>query len=90
MLSLQATYPYRRLKAVGSMPPPAIIAVFVVLGSATTLVMLGYVVAGRQYIAAAYITALTVNFFTVIYGFLSALDIITQQPADIPELPSSK
>src|ERR1700691_929704 len=41
MLSLQVTYPRRRRKAVDEGPPPAIFAVFVVLGSAVTLAMLG-------------------------------------------------
>src|SRR5580693_7636806 len=57
MLSLQVTYPYRRRKVVGERPPPAIFAVLVVLGSTVTLAMLGYVLAGVQYSAAAYITA---------------------------------
>src|SRR5271167_3295715 len=39
MLSLQITYPHRRRKVVGTGPPPAIFAVFVVLGSAVTLTM---------------------------------------------------
>jgi hypothetical protein len=37
MLSLQLTYPRRRRRVVGEGPPPAIFAVFVVLGSAVTL-----------------------------------------------------
>ena len=85
MLSLQMTYPRRRRKVVGKKPPPAIFAVFVVLGSTVTLAMLGYVLAGLQYSAAAYITALTIDFFTVIFGFLTALDVIMQQPTDVSE-----
>src|SRR5580700_10387262 len=71
MLSLQVTYPLRRRKVAGDGPPSAIFAVFVVLGSAVTLAMLGYVLEGIQYSAAAYITALTIDFFTVIYGVAS-------------------
>ena len=82
MLSLQVTYPHRRRKRVGDGPPPAIFAVFVVVGSVVTLAMLGYVLAGLQYSAAAYITALTVDFFTVIFGFLVALDVIMEQPME--------
>ena len=88
MLSLQVTYPRRRRKVVGKGPPPAIFAVFVVLGSAVTLAMLGYVLAGLQYSAAAYITALTIDFFTVIFGFVIALDVIMQQPMEVPERPA--
>jgi hypothetical protein len=82
MLFLQVTYPRRRRKVVGKGPPPAVFAVFVVLGSAVTLAMLGYVLGGIQYSAAAYITALTIDFFTVIFGYVAALEVIMQQPMD--------
>lgn len=82
MLSLQVTYPHRRRKVVGTGPPPAIFAVFVVLGAAVTLAMIGCVLGGLQDSAAAYITALTIDFFTVIFGFVIALDVIMQQPND--------
>src|ERR1700691_442114 len=49
MLSLQVTYPRRRRKVVGTGPPPAVFAVFVVFGSAVTLAMLGYELAGLRY-----------------------------------------
>ena len=88
MLSLQVTYPLRRRKAVGTGPPPAIFAVLVVLGSAVTLAMLGFVLGGIPYSAAAYITALTLDFFTVVFGFVIALDVIMQQPAEEPERPA--
>ena len=82
MLALQVTYPLRRRKVVGTGPPPAIFAVFVVLGSAVTLAMLGYVLVGLQHSAAAYVTALTIDFFTVVFGFVTALDVIMQQPME--------
>ncbi len=85
MLSLQVTYPHRRRKVVGTGPPPPIFAVFVVLGSAVTLAMLGYVLVGLQYSAAAYITALTIDFFTVAFAFLTALDVIMRQPMEASE-----
>jgi hypothetical protein len=85
MLSLQVTYPRRRRKAVGDGPPPPIFAVFVVLGSAATLAMLGYILVAVRYSAAAYISALTIDFFTVIFGFVTALDVVMQQPTDEPE-----
>jgi hypothetical protein len=87
MLSLQVTFPRRRRKAVGKGPPPAIFAVFVVLGSAVTLAMLCYVLAGLQHSAAVYITALTIDFFTVVFGFMIALDVIMQQPMEASERP---
>jgi hypothetical protein len=87
MLSLQVTYPRRRRKVVGEAPPPEIFAVLVVLGSAATLAMLGYVLAGLQYSDAAYITALTIDFFTVVFGFMIALDVIMQQPMEVSGRP---
>src|SRR5271167_1731541 len=59
MLSLQVTYPLRRRRVTGNGPPAPIFAVFVVFGSAVTLAMLGYVLLGHNYSAAAYITGLT-------------------------------
>jgi hypothetical protein len=50
--------------------------------------MLGYVLEGLQYSAAAYITALTIDFFTVIFGFVIALDVIMQQPMETSERPA--
>jgi len=88
MLFLQVTYPHRRRKVAVKGPPPAIFAVFVVLGSAVTLAMLGYVLVCLQYSAAAYITALTIDFFTVVFGFVTALDVIMQQPMEVSERPA--
>jgi hypothetical protein len=88
MLALQVTYPRRRRRTVGKGPPPSIFAVLVVLGSAVTLAMLGYVLGGLQHSAAAYITALTIDFFTVVHGFVIALDFIMQQPAEVSERPA--
>jgi hypothetical protein len=85
MLSLQITYPRRRRKVVGQAPPLPVFAVFVVLGSAVTLAMLGYVLEGLPYSGAAYITALTINFFTVVFGYVIAFDVIMQQPMDVSE-----
>jgi hypothetical protein len=85
MLFLQLTYSRRRRKVVGNGPPPAIFAVFVALGSAVTLAMLGWILNGLQHSAATYIAALTVDFFTVIFGFVIALDVIMQQPMEVAE-----
>ena len=85
MLLLQVTYPHRRRKAIGSGPPPSIFAVFVVLGAAVTLAMLVYVLTCLQYSAAVYITALTIDFFTTVFGFMIALNMIIEQPMEVPE-----
>jgi hypothetical protein len=52
--------------------------------------MLGCVLGGVHYSAAAYITGLTVDFFTVIFGFLVALDVIMQQPTEVLERPTPR
>lgn len=82
MLALQVTYPARRRQVVGELPPFPIFAVFVVLGSVVTAAMLVCLLAGAQYAAAIYIAALAIDFFTVVFGFLNALDIIMQQPME--------
>jgi len=88
MLSLQVSYPHRRRKLLGQGPPPAILAVFVIFGAAVTLATLGYVLTGLQFIAAVYITGLTIDFFTVVFAFVVALDVIMQQPMEAPERPA--
>jgi hypothetical protein len=89
MLYLQVTYPRRRRQVVGNGPPLAVFAVLVVFGSAVTLAMLGYVLDGLPHSAAAYITALTIDFFTVVFGFVIALDVIMQQPMEVSERPAT-
>ena len=87
MLVLLLTYSHRRRKAVGTGLPPVGFAVFIVVGSAAIAAMLIYIIGGFEYRAAAYITALTTNFFTTAFGFVTALDVIMQQPvgASAPE-----
>ena len=58
------------------------------LGATVTLAMLGYVLDGLPYSAAAYITALTIDFFTVVFGFVIALDVVMQQPMEVSERPA--
>jgi len=89
MLSLQVSYPHRRRRVVGKGPPPLVFAVLVVLGAAATLAMLVYTVGGRAHGAAAYVTALTVDFFTVAFAFLMAVEVIMKQPMD-NQFPSSR
>jgi hypothetical protein len=80
MLALLVTYSHRRRKAVGTGPPPVGFAVFVVVGIAAIAAMLIYILGGFEYQPAAYITGLTTNFFTTAFGFVTALDVILQQP----------
>jgi hypothetical protein len=82
MLAILLSYPYRRRKAVGKGPPPLVLAIFVVFGAVVIAAMLVHVLAGFQHAAAAYITALIVNFFTLAYAFITAVDVIMRQPLE--------
>jgi len=82
MLIFLLSYPRRRRKAVGHGPPPIVFAIFIVLGSAVIVAMLLAILAGFRYSAAAYITALLANFFTLAFAFVSAMDVIMQQPTE--------
>jgi len=83
MLILLLTYSHRRRKAIGAGPPPVGFAVFVVVGSVAIAAMLVYIIGGFEYQPAAYITALTVNFFTTAFGFVTALEVIMKQPIEL-------
>ena len=83
MLALLLTFPKRRMAATGKPPPRPILAIFVGLGSASLIAMIGFVFAKSEHAAAAYIAALTVNFFTLAFAFVMALDVILQQRTDI-------
>jgi hypothetical protein len=83
-LLLLATYPHRRYKAVGGYPPPIVFAVFIVFGSAVVLAMMICILVGLPHAAAAYVTALIVNFFTCAFAFVIALDVIMRQPGRAP------
>ncbi len=53
--------------------------------AAVTLAVLGYVLEGFQYSAAAYIAALTIDLFAVVFGYVIAFDVIMPQPMDLSE-----
>jgi uncharacterized membrane protein len=82
MLAYLLTYPHRRRRVVGAMPPPVIMAVYIGLGSVVILAMLAYVLCGFPYAAAACIAALIVNFLTL--AFVTALDVVMQQSSEGP------
>lgn len=82
MLALLSTYSHRRRNAVGTGPPRLGFAIFVVMGSVAVSAMLVYIIAGFEYQPAAYITALTANFFTTVFGFVTALEVIMKQPVE--------
>jgi ABC-type amino acid transport system permease subunit len=84
MLTFLLTYSRRRQKAVGERPPRAVYAVFVMAGSGVVVAMLIYVLAGFEHGAAAYISALVLDFFALAYAFVTALDVILAHGAPPP------
>jgi hypothetical protein len=85
MLAVLVTYPDRRRKIVGGAMPRAVFAVLVVLGGAAILAMLVDVLADSRTAPAAYITALAVNFFTLAFAFITALEVVMRQPVEPPD-----
>jgi hypothetical protein len=83
-LLLLLSYPYRRRKAVGERPPIIFYVVFVGLGSLVVAAMVVYVLCGFKHAAAAYVTALVLNFFICAFAFVMALDVIMGQKATAP------
>jgi hypothetical protein len=86
MLIHLLTYPYRRRRAHDTVQSRTIYFIFVVLGAASLVGMLIYIFAGFPHAPAAYVTALLINFFTLAFVFVVALDfILKQQPTKQPE-----
>jgi hypothetical protein len=81
MLWLLLTYQRRRVAATRKAAPPRIIVTFIGLGSLSVLVMIGYIFANLANPAAAYASAITVNFVTHGYAVVTALDVILSQQA---------
>jgi hypothetical protein len=79
MLALLLTFPRRRLAATGQAAPPIILAIFVGLGSVSLVAMIGYVFGNLAHPAAAYVSALTINFLTHAFAFVIALEVILRQ-----------
>jgi hypothetical protein len=81
-LTILITFPRRRIRAAGYPTPPFVRATFVWLGSAFLAAMIVYVLADLPHAGAAYVAALTANFFTLALAFVIALDVILAQPVD--------
>lgn len=81
-LAILLTFPRRRLAVTGHKPPPLVRATFIWLGSASIVVMIVYVLGDFGHSGAAYITALTLNFFTLALAFVIALEVILSQPIE--------
>jgi hypothetical protein len=81
-LILLLTFPHRRQAATGRPTPLVVLVTFVGLGSISLIAMIGYVLGGFAHKVAAYASALTVNFFTLAFAFVIALDVILREPTD--------
>jgi hypothetical protein len=79
MLALLLTYQRRRIAATGKPAPPLVVAVFVGVGPVSLVAMIGYIFGNFEHQAAAYITALTINFLTHAFAFVIALEVILRQ-----------
>src|SRR5690348_8703744 len=79
-LILLLTFPRRRRAATGRSTPRIVLFTFVGLGSISLIAMIGYVLGGFAYGTGAYVTALTINFFTLAFAFVIALDVILREP----------
>lgn len=79
LLAMLLTYSRRRRVATGSPVPPIIKVVFVGLGALSLLAMILAIFVGLAPPAAVYTTALAVNFLTLAFAFVIALEVILMQ-----------
>jgi hypothetical protein len=82
MLAILLTFQHRRIAAAGKAAPTRIAIVFVGVGSLSLLAMIGYVFGNFAHPAAAYASAITVNFVTHCYAVVTALEVILSQQND--------
>jgi hypothetical protein len=79
MLALLLTYQRRRIAATGKAAPPQIVVVFIGIGSLSLVAMIGYVFGNFAHPAAAYASAITVNFLSHAFAVVTALEVILSQ-----------
>jgi hypothetical protein len=83
MLPLLVTYNHRRIRITGKSAPALIIALFLIVDPVGILAMIGCVFWNVHYAAAAYISALSINFLSYGVAFVVALDVILRDPSDM-------
>ena len=79
MLTLLLTYQRRRIAATGKPAPFPIRAVFFGVGPVSLVGMISYIFANFEHQAAAYASAVTVNFLIHGFAFVIALEVILRQ-----------
>jgi len=81
LLAMLFSYGHRRHAATGKPAPPMIMVVFVGVGALSLVAMIAAIFLGLAPPAAVYTTALTVNFLTLAFAFVVALEVILRQDA---------
>lgn len=79
LLAMLLTYGHRRRAATGTPAPPVIMVVFVGLGALSLAAMIVAIFLALAPPAAVYASALMVNFLTLAFAFVIALEVILQQ-----------
>ena len=79
LMVMLLTFGQRRRAATGTPPPPVIMVVFVGLGTLSLVAMIAAIFLGLAPPAAVYATALAVNFLTLAFAFVTALEVILMQ-----------
>jgi hypothetical protein len=82
MLTLLLTFRRRRLAATGKPPPTIVQIAFIGLSSAATAIAMAFILGNFSHPAGAYLTALTIDFFSLAFAFITALEVVLQQQAD--------
>ena len=85
MLVILLTYPRRRKAVYVKQAPMSVLATWVGLGSFSIAAMIAYVLGGFEYPAAAYMSALTINFLATAFGFWVGLDFIVTKQTNITQ-----
>jgi hypothetical protein len=78
-LAVLLTFPHRRRKVTGRASTPLVYAIFIWLPSATIVAMIPWVLADLPASGAIYVATVTLNFFTLAFAFVIALEIILKQ-----------
>ena len=82
MLTLLLTFRRRRLASTGKPPPTIVQIAFIGLSSAATAIAMAFILGNFSHPAGAYLTALTIDFFSLAFAFITALEVVLQQQAD--------
>jgi len=80
LLVYLVTYPTRRKSATGQFPSRFAFVVYIGVGIISTLFMIGYLMTGWPHPEAVYVAVLVVNFFTLSFTLVQALELLLREP----------